>query len=142
MILKAKERGNAPQLARYLLAVRDNDHVELHDVRGFISDDLIEAFGEADAIARGTRCEKHLFSMSFNPPEGANASIEDFEKAIEQVEAKLGLEGQPRAIVFHEKDGRRHPCGHVRRVPWLGGKSSSTGSNSPPPSPRPTTSGC
>ena len=108
MILKAKERGNAPQLARYLLAMRDNDHVELHDVRGFISDDLVEAFGEADAIARGTRCEKHLFSMSFNPPKGGNASIEDFEKAIEQVEAKLGLEGQPRAIVFHEKDGRRH----------------------------------
>jgi hypothetical protein len=105
MILKAKERGNAPQLARYLLAMRDNEHVELHDVRGFISDDLIEAFGEADAIARGTRCEKHMFSMSFNPPEGANVSIEDFEKAIEQVEAKLGLEGQPRAIVFHEKDG-------------------------------------
>ncbi|MDX5384698.1 MAG: relaxase, partial [Rhodobacterales bacterium] len=78
MILKAKERGNAPQLARYLLAMRDNEHVELHDVRGFISDDLVEAFGEADAIARGTRCEKHLFSMSFNPPEGANASIEDF----------------------------------------------------------------
>jgi hypothetical protein len=108
MILKAKERGNAPQLARYLLAMRDNDHVELHEVRGFISDDLIEAFGEADAIAWGTRCEKHLFSMSFNPPEGANASIEDFEKAIEQVEAKLGLEGQPCTIVFHEKDGRRH----------------------------------
>lgn len=108
MILKAKERGNAPQLARYLLAMRDNDHVELHEVRGFISDDLVEAFGEADAIARGTRCQKYLFSMSFNPPQGANASIEDFEKAIEQVEAKLGLEGQPRAIVFHEKDGRRH----------------------------------
>src|SRR6056297_112626 len=108
MILKAKERGNAPQLARYLLAMKDNEHVELHEVRGFISDDLVEAFGEADAIARGTRCEKHLFSMSFNPPEGANAAIEDFEKAIEQVEAKLGLEGQPRAIVFHEKDGRRH----------------------------------
>ncbi|MCC5987213.1 MAG: relaxase/mobilization nuclease domain-containing protein [Pararhodobacter sp.] len=108
MILKAKERGNAPQLARYLLAMRDNDHVELHDVRGFISDELVEAFGEADAIARGTRCEKHLFSMSFNPPAGAEASIEDFEKAIDQVEAKLGLEGQPRAIVFHEKDGRRH----------------------------------
>ena len=108
MILKAKERGNAPQLARYLLAMRDNEHVELHDVRGFISDDLIQAFGEADAIARGTRCEKYLFSMSFNPPAGAEASIGDFEKAIDQVEAKLGLEGQPRAIVFHEKDGRRH----------------------------------
>jgi len=108
MILKAKERGNAPQLARYLMTMHDNDHVELHDVRGFISDDLLEAFHEADAIARGTRCKNHLFSMSFNPPAGANASIDDFERAIEQVEAKLGLAGQPRAIVFHEKDGRRH----------------------------------
>lgn len=108
MILKAKERGNGPQLARYLLAMRDNEHVELHDVRGFISENLIEAFQEADAIARGTRCGNYLFSMSFNPPAGAKANIEAFEKAIDQVEAKLGLEGQPRAIVFHEKDGRRH----------------------------------
>lgn len=108
MILKAKERGNGPQLARYLLAMRDNEHVELHEVRGFISENLIEAFQEADAIARGTRCGNYLFSMSFNPPAGADANIEAFEKAIDQVEAKLGLERQPRAIVFHEKDGRRH----------------------------------
>jgi hypothetical protein len=27
--------------------------------------------------------------------------------AIAQIEKKIGLEGQPRAIVFHEKDGRR-----------------------------------
>lgn len=26
----------------------------------------------------------------------------------ETIERKLGLEGQPRAIVFHEKEGRRH----------------------------------
>jgi len=32
----------------------------------------------------------------------------EFEEAIERVERKLGLEGQPRAIVFHEKKGRRH----------------------------------
>lgn len=108
MILKAKERGDAPQLARYLLDQRDNEHVELHEVRGFISDDLIDAFGEAHAIAQGTRCENYMFSMSFNPPEGAHASIEAFEKAIDQVEEKLGLQGQPRAVVFHEKDGRRH----------------------------------
>lgn len=108
MILKAKERGDGAQLARYLLTMGDNDHVELHEVRGFVSDDLAGAFQEADAIALGTRCKKHLFSMSFNPPEGAEADIEVFEKAIEQVEQKLGLEDQPRAIVFHEKDGRRH----------------------------------
>ena len=83
-------------------------HVELHEVRGFASDDLRGAFSEADAIAAGTRCEKHLFSMSLNPPQGAQASIEAFEQAIDEVERKLGLENQPRAIVFHEKDGRRH----------------------------------
>ncbi|MFC5583804.1 relaxase/mobilization nuclease domain-containing protein [Nitratireductor kimnyeongensis] len=108
MILKAKERGDGPQLARYLLAMRDNDHVELHDVRGFASDDLLGAFHEADAIASGTRCRKHLFSMSLNPPAGENVSIEAFEQAISQIEEKLGLENQPRAVVFHEKDGRRH----------------------------------
>lgn len=54
MILKAKERGDAAQLARYLLATRENDHVELHEVSGFASGDLIEAFREADAIAKGT----------------------------------------------------------------------------------------
>ncbi|MAZ18504.1 MAG: relaxase [Ahrensia sp.] len=108
MILKANERGSGSQLAQYLLAMRDNDHVELHDVRGFASDDLPGAFSEADAIARGTRCEKHLFSMSLNPPEGADVSVEAFEQAIDEIERKLGLENQPRAIVFHEKDGRRH----------------------------------
>jgi hypothetical protein len=108
VILKAKERGNARQLARYLLTMRDNDHVELHDVRGFVSDDLGAAFHEADAIARGTRCKNYLFSISLNPPEGADVPTKAFEQAIEDIERKLGLEDQPRAIVFHEKDGRRH----------------------------------
>jgi hypothetical protein len=108
MILKAKERGDAAQLARYLLATRENDHVELHEVSGFASDDLIEAFREADAIARGTRCKNYLFSMSLNPPGGAYVEAEVFERAADQIAQKLGLSHQPRAIVFHEKDGRRH----------------------------------
>lgn len=108
MILKAKERGDGGQLARYLLATRDNEHVELHEVSGFVSDDLIDAFHEADAIARGTRCKNYLFSMSLNPPKGAYVETEVFEKTADLIEKKLGLGNQPRAIVFHEKDGRRH----------------------------------
>ncbi len=108
MILKAKERGDAPQLARYLLSLRDNEHVELHEVSGFVSDDLSEAFQEADAIARGTRCKNHLFSISLNPPQGAYVEPEVFERTADRIEKKLGLENQPRAIVFHEKEGRRH----------------------------------
>lgn len=108
MILKGKERGDAAQLGRYLLAMRENDHVELHEVRGFVSENLLEAFGEADAIASGTRCRNHLFSLSLNPPQKTSVPVEAFEQAIARIEEKLGLTDQPRAVVFHEKDGRRH----------------------------------
>ena len=103
MILKAKERGDGGQLARYLLTTRDNEHVELHQVKGSMSHDLIEAFHEADAIARGTRCKNYLFSMSLNPAEDAHVSTEVFDQTADAIGEKLGLENQPRAIVFHEK---------------------------------------
>lgn len=35
-------------------------------------------------------------------------SVYVFEAAVEMAEQRLGLHGQPRAIVFHEKDGWRH----------------------------------
>ncbi len=108
MILNANERGNAGDLARHLLNTRDNDHVDLHDLRGFIADDLHGALREAEAISMGTRCKNHLFSLSLSPPGYADVPVETFEKAIDRIEADLGLKGQPRAIVFHEKEGRRH----------------------------------
>ena len=43
MILKAFQRGGAKQLAIHLSRVDDNEHVEIHDMRGFISDNLTEA---------------------------------------------------------------------------------------------------
>ncbi|ARE41344.1 Endonuclease relaxase [Rhodovulum sp. P5] len=108
MILKGSIRGNAAHLARHLLNVRDNEHVELHEVRGFIADDLTAALLEAEAVAQGSRCSKFLFSLSLNPPETEAVGIDTFETAIETAEQKLGLDDQPRAIVFHEKEGRRH----------------------------------
>ena len=108
MILKAKERGNAPQLAKYLLSMEGNEHVELHDLRGFVSDDLESAFEEAEALSKGTKCEKHLFSMSLNPPQDQEVDRHVFEQAIDRIERKLELTEHQRAIVFHEKEGRRH----------------------------------
>ncbi|MEL6570954.1 MAG: relaxase/mobilization nuclease domain-containing protein [Pseudomonadota bacterium] len=77
-------------------------------MRGIIADDLHGAFQEADAISRGTRCKNFLFSLSLSPPEQEVVPASVFEAAIEQIEERLGLSGQPRAIVFHEKEGRRH----------------------------------
>ncbi len=108
MILNGNERTGAARLARHLMNAQDNEHVELHELRGFIADDLHGALLESEAIAMGTRCQKHLFSLSLNPPQDAEVPIEAFEVAIEKIEKQLGLDGQPRAIVFHEKEGRRH----------------------------------
>ncbi|MCD1628086.1 relaxase/mobilization nuclease domain-containing protein [Seohaeicola saemankumensis] len=108
MILKAKERGNAPQLAKYLMSMKDNEHVELHDLRGFVGDDLDSAFEEAEALAKGTKCQKHLFSISLNPPQDRQVDRHVFEAAIDKIERKLDLTDHQRAIVFHEKEGRRH----------------------------------
>ena len=109
MILKASERAYGQNLAQHLLNVEDNEHVELVELRGFIADDLAGAFKEAEALCRGTkRTSKYLFSLSLNPPEDANATLEDFERAAQRIEEKLGLSGQPRALVLHDKNGRLH----------------------------------
>lgn len=107
MILVGNPRGGARDLAQHLMK-DENDHVTVHDLRGFVANDLDGAFQEAHAISRGTRCKQFLFSLSLNPPADANVSTETFESAINRCEAELGLSGQPRAIVFHEKEGRRH----------------------------------
>ncbi|MEM9205348.1 MAG: hypothetical protein AAGA88_03395 [Pseudomonadota bacterium] len=109
MILKGSQRGNTLQLARHLLNANDNDHVEVHELRGFASEtSLANALQEVTAISKGTRCQQMLFSLSLNPPKDELVEIADFEDAIDRVERALDVEGQARAIVFHEKDGRRH----------------------------------
>ena len=102
----------ARDLARHLLK-DENERVVVHDMRGFASNDLLSALQESQAISRGTNCKQHLFSLSLNPPADADASEADFEDAVSRVEQALGLSKQPRAIVFHEKEGtddqiRRH----------------------------------
>lgn len=109
MILKGSQRGNAAKLATHLMNMQDNEHVSLHELRGFMSeDDLHGALKESEAIAKGTRCQQHLFSLSLNPPQDKHVDTATFEAAIELAEQRLGLDGQPRAVVFHEKEGRRH----------------------------------
>lgn len=107
MILQGSQRGGARDLARHLLK-KENEHIEVYELRGFASDDLKSALDELHAISRGTRAKQFLFSLSLNPPPTANVSTDQFLSAINKVEDRLGLNDQPRAIVFHEKNDRRH----------------------------------
>ena len=108
MILKASKRSGGAQLGQHLLKTEENEHVEIHEVSGFVSDSVTGAMNEAYALARGTKCRQYLFSLSLSPPAQESVRPEVFEKALGEIEEKLGLSGQPRVIVFHEKEGRRH----------------------------------
>ena len=108
MILKGSQRAGGSQLAIHLLKTEENEHVEIHEVSGFVSDTPLDAFKEAYAISQGTKCKQFLFSLSLSPPEKESVPVSVFEQAIADIEEKIGLAGQPRVIVFHEKEGRRH----------------------------------
>lgn len=108
MILKGSQRGGGRDLANHLLRTDENEHLELHELRGFASNDLRQAFKEVEAVSRGTKCRQYLFSLSLSPPEGERVPVTAFMDAIDRGEERLGLQGQPRAVVFHEKEGRRH----------------------------------
>ena len=108
MILKGNQRANGRELALHLLNVDDNEHAVIHELHGFLADGLIDAFKETEAISLGTKCKQYLFSLSLNPPEAAKVSVDEFERVIGEIERRMDLTDQPRAIVFHEKKGRRH----------------------------------
>ena len=108
MILKASERGHARALSIHLMNGDENEHVEIHEISGLASSNLHTAFQEIDAASMGTQCKKPFFHVQLSPPGKGDLTLEQYEKAVADVEKKLGLVGHPRAVVFHEKEGRRH----------------------------------
>lgn len=116
MILKASQRSGAKQLGLHLLKTEENEHMEVHDIRGFMAEDVLGAMKEAQATAMGTKCNQHLFSISLNPPQHADVSPEQFENALAKIEERMLLADQPRIVVFHEKEGRRHAHAVYSRI--------------------------
>lgn len=107
MNLHGNQRGGWRDLGLHLLK-DENDHVNVHEVSGFVSQDVLGALKESYAVSRGTRARQHMFSLSMNPPPSEKVATSVFLEAIPKIEEKLDLVGQPRVIVFHEKKGRRH----------------------------------
>ena len=94
-------------MARHLTS-SENDHVELGNARGFVSQSPYAAFQEIEAISKGTQAKQPFFHVIFNPPNSKLVSNDQFYDAIDRLEIKLGLVGQPRYPIFHDKDGQRH----------------------------------
>jgi len=108
MILKGSQRGYGNNLAAHLTNSRENDHVYVGEIRGTAAADLRGALLEMEATAQGTKCQQPFFHVIVNPPETAKITREQFAASFDKIETDMGLKDHPRAVVFHEKNGREH----------------------------------
>ena len=69
MILKGNQRAGGRQMSLHLLNAEQNEHVNVHEVRGFIAEDVLGALNEAYALSKGTKCKQFMYSLSLNPPQ-------------------------------------------------------------------------
>lgn len=116
MILKGNQRAFGSDLASHLLNLYDNEEVEVAELTGTHATDLHGAFAEFEAIASGTRAKEPLYSLSINPAQPLTR--DQYLEAIVRIGAKLGLDGQPRAIVFHRKIGKDGALREHCHVVW------------------------
>lgn len=115
MIVHGNQRGGGRDLAIHLMKP-ENERIKVVEIRGFASDNLLDALIESYAISKATKCDQHLFSVSINPPDGADIGDSDYQNAADRIEKELKLTGQPRAIVRHWKrgdDGILRPHAHA-----------------------------
>jgi len=59
-------------------------------------------------MASGTRCENPFFHVQVRLPKEEALSREQWQQAADFIEMQLGFDDQPRAMVFHLKDGGEH----------------------------------
>ena len=108
MIIKGHVCAGGDRVAAHLLRTDTNERVKVLEVRGTTSENLFGSFREMEAVASGTRCKRSLYHASINTRADEVMTAEQRDRSIEALEEKLGFEGQPRAIVMHEKYGREH----------------------------------
>ncbi len=46
-----------------------------------------------------------MFSVSLNPPQNESVRLDVFEQALEAIEERNSLIGQPRVVIFHARKG-------------------------------------
>jgi hypothetical protein len=119
MIISGGSRGNWRFFSKHLMNGRDNERVKTIEFRGVgNADNVLDAFREMDAVASGTRCQNFFYHADINPREDEHLTPEQWEKAVDTLEKHLGLEGQPRFVVEHEKVGKDGESRVHRHVIW------------------------
>lgn len=108
-VIRGKPRGNGRQLGHYLLNSKENERIEVIEVRGTASQDVVKACVEINLMSELTKTDKGIYHGIFNPAIGEdNLSRDQWIMAADILEKELGLENKKRVIVLHTKKGRTH----------------------------------
>lgn len=108
MIIKGTSCAGAKRLATHLTRTDTNERAEVKDIRGVVAEDLLGALREMESVAAGARTTKPFYHGSINTRENERLTDEQRMQAIDKLEQALGLTGQARVVVIHEKEGREH----------------------------------
>lgn len=113
MILRVDIRGNGSQLADYVVALKDNDYIEILEVDGREDagkDYLQQTILEMQLNSELTNTDKGFFHAQINPAYGEDRAMtrQDWYLAADILAKETGYEHQRRVIVLHTKKGRTH----------------------------------
>jgi hypothetical protein len=108
VIIKGTSCAGANRLAAHLTRTDTNERAEVKELRGVVADNLSGALREMEAVAAGARTTKPFYHGSISTRADERLTDEQRMYAIDRLEAALGLTGQARVVVVHEKEGREH----------------------------------
>lgn len=113
IVINGGSRCNGAYFAKHLINPDKNETVKVAELRGLAAKNIGQAFYEMKAVASGTRCKDFFYHANINPEKDETLTPEQWEQAVDELEKRLGLEGQARFVVEHKKKGRTH-----RHVVW------------------------
>jgi hypothetical protein len=106
MVIKGKSvKGGARRLAAHLSRSDTNERVEVKELRGVAAEDLRGALLEMEVVGSGSRSQRVFYHASISTRADERLTDEQRMRAIDRLEEELGLTGQPRVVVVHEKIG-------------------------------------
>jgi len=114
MVVAGKIRGNAPQLASYLLAQGTNERITILDVDGRSDADASyfkDMLYSMELNSEMTRSDNSVYHAYINPnpydTTDRAMTMEEWQQSVDILTKELGYEDQRRVVVLHEKPGGR-----------------------------------
>src|ERR1700722_3128686 len=106
MLIFGKSVSDWQEKADYAEDKADNEYAKLHEVRCEGIDDVQTAMATMAAFAADSKCEKFLYHATINLNPGERMTREQWQKAVDTLEANLKLTGHYRVVFEHIKKNR------------------------------------